>query len=221
MLGQHVQAAGAGAAAVQGHLAHGVDRRLAFQHLEPVGRDQHRFAGPVETVVGAADPLQQTGGALGRADLDDQIDRPPVDPEIERGSRHHRPQIAARHRRLDLAPLFAGERTMVQGDRQVFVVFAPQGLENDLRLGACVDEDDGGLAGADQFVNLSHRVDRHMAGPGQTFRAQRDGYPRLHRVGALDQADRLGGRRARRQIRPQRFRMGDRRRQTDPPHARR
>ena len=52
-------------------------RGAAFQHLEAVGRHQQRAARLVEPVVGAADALDQAAGALGRADLDDQIDRRP------------------------------------------------------------------------------------------------------------------------------------------------
>ena len=42
MLGEHVERAGAQRRGVLGILGHGVDRHATFQHLEPVGRHQHR-----------------------------------------------------------------------------------------------------------------------------------------------------------------------------------
>ena len=71
------------------------DRRLAFQHLEAVGRHQDGAARLVHPVVGAADALQQPRDALRRADLDHLIDPAPVDAEIERRGRHHGAQLAA------------------------------------------------------------------------------------------------------------------------------
>ena len=105
MLRQHVQPAGTRRIAVQfarGDAEHG---GLAFQHLEPVGGHQDGAAGLVHAVVGAADALQQPGHAFRRADLDDLVHPAPVDAQIERRRRHHRAQLARRHRGFDAAAL--------------------------------------------------------------------------------------------------------------------
>jgi len=76
----------------------GLDRlqcRQRFQHLEAVGRRDHRAAGLVEAVVGAADALHQAAHALGRAHLDHEVDIAPVDAEVERRGRHDRAQLPA------------------------------------------------------------------------------------------------------------------------------
>ena len=117
----------------------------AFQHLEAIGRHQHRARGFVDAVIGAADPLHQPRGALGRADIDDEIDVAPVDAEIERRGADHAAQFARRHRVLDLAALGDVERAVMQRDREAVVVHAPEILEQHLGLAAGVDEHQRGL----------------------------------------------------------------------------
>ena len=51
--------------------------------------------------------------------------------------RHHGAQAAGRHRRLDLAPLLDRQRAVVQADRQIVFVDAPQPVERQLGLGGC------------------------------------------------------------------------------------
>ena len=119
MLRQDVEAAGEELAAVERVLVQRVLGGDALQHLEPVGRDQGGAARLVEPVVGAADPLQQAGGTLGRADLDDEVDVAPVDAEVERGGADHGAQGTGSHRGLDLAALLDGEAAVMQADWQV------------------------------------------------------------------------------------------------------
>ncbi len=57
---------------------------------------------------------------------------------------------------------------MVQRDRQAVVVEPPQLAEHDLGLGPRIDEDQRGACRADPFEDLLERVNRHVAGPGQT-----------------------------------------------------
>ena len=71
------------------------------------------------------------------------------------------------HRLLDLAPLRHVERTVMQRDREIVVVDAPQFLEQVFRLAAGVDEHQRGLVALDQRVDFIERVARRMAGPGQ------------------------------------------------------
>ena len=169
VLRQHVERAGAQRRGVLRIFRDRVDRNRAFQHLEAIGRHQHRARGLVDAVVGAADSLHQPGSALGRPDIDDEIDVAPVDAEVERGGADHAAQFARGHRVLDLATLGDVERAVMQRDREPVVVHAPQVLEQHLGLAAGVDEDQRGLVGLDQFVDLAERVARGVAGPGQSF----------------------------------------------------
>ena len=116
MLRQHVERADAQRRRVLRMVGDRADRGVAFQHLEAVGRNENAARRLVEPMVGAADALQQTRGALRRADVDDQIDVAPVDAEIERRGAHHRAQPARGHGVLDLAPLRHVERAVMQRD---------------------------------------------------------------------------------------------------------
>ena len=82
-------------------------------------------------VTGAADALQAARYGARRLDLDHQVDRPHVDPELERARRDDRAQPAALERLLDLEPLVARHgavmrahelhlrRRMTAGDREL------------------------------------------------------------------------------------------------------
>ena len=167
MLRQHVERAGAQRRRILRVLGDRLDRDRAFQHLEAVGRHQNGARGLVEAVIGAADPLHHPRGALGRADIDDEVDVAPVDAEIERRGADHAAQFAGGHRVLDLAALGDVERAVMQRDREAVVVHAPELLEQHLGLAAGVDEHQRGLVALDQVVDLADRVARGVAGPGQ------------------------------------------------------
>ena len=169
VLRQHVERAGAQRRRILRILGDRIDRDAAFQHLEAVGRHQHRARGFVDAVIGAADPLHQPRGALRRADIDDEIDVAPVDAEIERGGADHAAQLARRHRVLDLAALRDIERAVMQRDGKAIVVHAPEILEQHLGLAAGVDEHQRGLVALDQIVDFAERMARGMAGPGQAL----------------------------------------------------
>ena len=83
LLAEHVERPRPARLAVEIVLAHRRQRGVAFQHLEAVGRHQHRARRRVVAVIGAADALDQALDVLRRADLDHQIDAAPVDAEIE------------------------------------------------------------------------------------------------------------------------------------------
>ena len=95
MLRQHVERADPGCRRVLRILGDGIERRAAFQHLEPVGGYQHAFGRFVHAVIGAPDTLQHARGTLRRADIDHQVDVAPVDAEIERGGADHGAQPPA------------------------------------------------------------------------------------------------------------------------------
>ena len=95
MLRQHIERAGAQRRRVLRALGDRLERGVAFQHLEAVGRHQDAARRLVHAVIGAADALQQPARALRRADIDDEIDVAPVDAEIERRGADHGAQLPA------------------------------------------------------------------------------------------------------------------------------
>ena len=157
--------------AVEVVVGHRLLGRLAFQHLETVGGHQHRMARLVQAVVGPPDPLDQPRGALGRGELDDEVDGAPVDAEVERRGADHRPQFPARHRRLDLA---ASARPPAEpwcraiGRRVVVVQLPARPGEGHFRLEAGVDEDQRRPR---QFDDLSDRPPAWRGGRSSRSRA--------------------------------------------------
>ncbi len=82
-----------------------VECGAALHHLEAVGGHENGPARLVHPVVGAADTLREAARPLRRADMNNQIDIAPVDPEIERRGRDHSAQGVGGHGLLDLAAL--------------------------------------------------------------------------------------------------------------------
>ena len=211
MLRQHVERAQAQRRGILRVLVDRVDGDAAFQHLETVGRHQHRTRGFVEAVIGAADPLHQPRRPLRRADIDDEVDITPVDPEIERRRTDHAAQAALRHRLLDLAALRDIERAVMQCDGEAVVVDAPQILEQHLGLAAGVDEHQRGPIAPDEIVDLAERVARRMPRPWQPlariehFDDGRGGTAGDHDIGG--RAAVAFGCRGRRQLRHQKTRQ--------------
>ena len=125
MLRQHVEPAGPEILTIALTRINRIFRCGCFEEFEAVARHQDRTAGHVQAVIGAADPLQQSRGTLGRAHLNYAVDIPPVDTQIETGSAHQRAQLAARHRAFDLAPRFDRKTAMMDADRQIVFVHIP------------------------------------------------------------------------------------------------
>src|SRR5699024_1889628 len=67
-----------------------------------------------DLVPGAADALERRGDRRGRADLDDEIDRTHVDPELERGGGDDGGQVPGLEGGLDPRPLLAAHRPVVR-----------------------------------------------------------------------------------------------------------
>ena len=166
MLAEHVARAGAARFAVERVGADGVERGLAFDHLEAVGGDEERLGGRVVAVVGAADPLDEALDVLRRADLDHQIDVAPVDAR-GRASRCRR-RRAARPRPSPLPPARAvrgrGEPWWMPMGRSS-VVREPEVVEEELGLGAGVVEDQRGAVARDLVQDRGDGVAAAAAGP--------------------------------------------------------
>ena len=58
MLRQHIKPAGAWWVAIQFASRHSFHRGHAFNHLKPIGRDQHGVRGLIHPVIGAPHALQ-------------------------------------------------------------------------------------------------------------------------------------------------------------------
>ena len=59
-------------------------RRFAFEHFKAIRRHQQSGRSLVKTVIGATDTLRQTARAFWRADMNDQINRAPINTQIKR-----------------------------------------------------------------------------------------------------------------------------------------
>ena len=66
---------------------------------------------------GPSDTLNESGDAVRRSDLTDQIDMPDVDPQLERCRGDERLQLARSQPRFRLQPLFLREAAVVRRDR--------------------------------------------------------------------------------------------------------
>ena len=95
--------------------------------------EQHPPAGLADLVPGAADALQGAGHAGRRLDLDHQVDRAHVDPELEAAGGDHGRQPPALEVVLDEGALLLGDGAVVGlGDDRLGAVRLP-GLRHDLR----------------------------------------------------------------------------------------
>ncbi len=149
---------------VQLAAAHAAQQRGAFHQLVPGGRVDPAGRRPGPGVVGPADPLQEGGEAARRADLADQLDRPDVDAELERGRGHQGPQVPGPQPGLDPLPAAPRQRPVVRGD--VFPEFLAEPFAelvgDPLGHAPGVDEDQGGPVagdvGRDQVQDLRHLI---------------------------------------------------------------
>ena len=214
VLREHVERSGTEDLGVQFPVVDRVERCARLEIFEPVAGHDHALARLVEPVVGAADPLQQSRAALGRAHLDDEVDVAPVDAEVEAGGRHQTAQPSRRHRRLDPAPRFHGKAAVVDADGQRLVVFVPQLLKDQLGETARVAEDERRLVLLDQSHHVGDGVVARVPGPWDLAFGDQDREVRLGAGIADHEVDQLHVRVGRE---PGAVRVGvaDGRRQTD------
>ena len=127
-----------------------------FGKITPLARRADLVAGP-------ADPLQPAGDAGRALDLDDEIDRAHVDPELEAGRGDERGQPAGLQLLLDLDALLAGDRAVVGAD-ELLAGQLVEALGEALGEPPAVAEDDRAAVAPDELEDP--RVDRRPdAGP--------------------------------------------------------
>ena len=151
--------------------------RIRSRHdraLEQVGaelREDPPAADVADRVAGAADPLQAARDRLRRLDLDHEVDRAHVDPELERRGRDEARQLAGLEHLLDDRPLLARQRAVVgAGDLALGELVEPQ--RQPLGRAAVVDEQDRRAVGLDQLEQLGvdrrpDRAPRRLGAAGQ------------------------------------------------------
>ena len=217
VLRQHVERADAQRRRVLRILGDRIDRGAAFQHLEAVGRHQHA-ACDGSSMRWLARPMRCSSreAPFGAPTLMTRSTSPQSMPrssdEVATTARSRPAAIASStvRRCADV------ERAVMQRDREIVVVDAPELLEDHLGLAARVDEDQRHLVALDQLVDLAERVARRVAGPGQLLGGVEHGD-----VGRGAAARRARDRpapsppRLRHQIAAQIVRLGDGRREAD------
>ena len=105
-------------------------------------------------MVRAANPLQQSRGALGRAHLHNAINIAPIDTQIERACADESAQFSPRHCALDLAPRFFRQTAVMNPDGQIVLIHIPQKLEQKLGQKTRIGEDERGVVRLDLFIQL-------------------------------------------------------------------
>jgi hypothetical protein len=112
-------------------------------------------------VPGATDPLHPATNRARRLDLDHEVHRAHVDPELERGRRDYRAERAALQRVLDEQPLLARDRAVVRG-HEVLARELVQARRQALGQAPGVHEHDRRAVRADQLeqAGMDRRPDR-------------------------------------------------------------
>ena len=101
---------------IEAALAHCRQKRRALDQLVASGGEEDPFGDAVTGVVGAADPLQESGDGPGRAHLAGELDRADVDAQLQRGRSHQRPQIARSQPGLGAPPPLGRQAPVVGRD---------------------------------------------------------------------------------------------------------
>ena len=143
----------------------GLDRALvhparhdgAFEQVAAVLREDHALARGADLVTRPADSLETAGHARRALDLDHEVDRAHVDPQLERARGDERRQPARLELLLDRQPLLAGDAAVV-GPDQLLAGQLVEPLRESLREPAAVDEDDRAAVRPDLLED--RRVDR-------------------------------------------------------------
>ncbi len=111
----------------------------------------------LQVVAGAADALKAARDRLRALDLDDEVDRAHVDPELERRGRDETRDLARLEELLHDEPLLARERA-VMGSRELFSGELVDAQSEPLREAPVVHEDDRRAVCPDELED--RRVDR-------------------------------------------------------------
>ena len=129
--------------AIQSPLPDPVKQCGALQQLVPGGRIEATLRRRSPGVARATDALEKGGEAARGSDLADQLHRPDVDAELQRGGGDQGAQLAGTQPPLQSQPPCLGEASVMGGDA-VFAEALRQQMGDPLRGAPGVDEDQGG-----------------------------------------------------------------------------
>ena len=122
----------------------------ALEQVATVLGEDHALARRPDLVAGTAHALETAGDARRALDLDDEVHRAHVDPELERARGHERRQAAGLELLLDRQALLAGDAAVVGSDQLLAGEFV-EPLRQSFREPPAVDEDDGAAMRPDQL----------------------------------------------------------------------
>ena len=128
-----------------------------------VQREDGPMDRPVEPVARTADALNESTDLMRGAELDDVVDDPDVDPELEGRGRDQRPELSIPERALGLLPDLSGERAVVDRDREVRRELLQTGRKT-LGRGAGIDEDQRGPMLPDLLFDRPQAVKERRVG---------------------------------------------------------
>ena len=115
-------------------------------------------------MAGTTGPLQKRSDRAGRTELADEFDLADVDPELERGGRHHGPEFAPLQPLLGRKTALLGHAAVMRGDR-VLAQTLREFARDPLGHAARVDEDERRAVALDQLceaaVDLGPDLVRH------------------------------------------------------------
>ena len=186
VLGEHVERVGGDDRLFDLAFSHPPGDHRAFQQVTAELGEDPPLRSLAETMAGPADPLQAAGHRLRRFDLDDQVDRPHVDPQLQGRGRDQAGDQPRLELLLDLGPLLMRKRAVMgpgqwqprgfgRLDRHLLgrgavrrldlaglLVEVVQPLGEPFGSPAVVDEDDGRGVGPDlgQQLGIDRRPDR-------------------------------------------------------------
>ncbi len=150
LLGQNVQRVARHARRLDGPLGHAARDHRRLQQIGAMLGEDAADASRAHLVAGAPDALQPARHAARRLDLDDQIDRRHVDPQLQRAGRHQAAQRAGLQHLLDLRALRPRHAAVVRADQPFCRQFVDP-LRQPLAEAPAVGEHDRAAVGADQL----------------------------------------------------------------------
>jgi hypothetical protein len=107
LLGEDVERVAGVAGGLDVAVTHPADHHRGLDQVAAVLGEQGTPGRLADLVASAPDALQATADRTGGRDLDDEVDRPHVDAELERRGRHQAPELAGLELVLDREPALA------------------------------------------------------------------------------------------------------------------
>ena len=124
LLGEHVERVARDRRLLDRALAHRLRDDRALEQVGAELREDPPLRDGAQLVPGPADALQAAGDRLRALDLDHEVDRAHVDPELEARGGDETRDAARLQELLDLDPLLPGQRAVVRPRAHSFLGYA-------------------------------------------------------------------------------------------------